>query len=57
MIAALEGFEFEGPKGTNAVRAEDHALLQDMYQAKLVADGSGFVPELVATVDAADVAP
>ncbi|WP_404439056.1 substrate-binding domain-containing protein [Microbacterium aerolatum] len=57
MIAALEGFEFEGPKGTNTVRAEDHALLQDMYQAKLVADGSGFVPELVATVDAADVAP
>ncbi|WP_194422282.1 substrate-binding domain-containing protein [Microbacterium abyssi] len=57
MIAALEGFEFEGPKGTNTVRAEDHALLQDMYQAKLVADGSGFVAELVATVDAADVAP
>lgn len=57
MIAALEGFEFEGPKGTNTVRAEDHALLQDMYQAKLVADGSGFVPELVATVNASDVAP
>lgn len=57
MITALEGFEFEGPKGANTVRAEDHALLQDMYQAKLVADGSGFVPELVATVDAADVAP
>lgn len=57
MVAALEGFEFEGPKGTNTVRAEDHALLQDMYQAKLVADGSGFVPELVGTVDAADVAP
>ncbi|MEW1961564.1 substrate-binding domain-containing protein [Microbacterium sp. NPDC077644] len=57
MIAALEGFEFEGPKGTNTVRAEDHALLQDMYQAKLVADGDTFVPELVATVDAADVAP
>lgn len=57
MIAALEGLEFEGPKGTNTVRAEDHALLQDMYQAKLVADGDTFVPELVATVDAADVAP
>ncbi len=57
MVAALEGFEFEGPKGTNTVRAEDHALLQDMYQAKLVADGDTFVPELVATVDAADVAP
>ncbi|UNK72566.1 substrate-binding domain-containing protein [Microbacterium sp. H1-D42] len=57
MVAALEGFEFEGPKGTNTVRAEDHALLQDMYQAKLVADGDTFAPELVATVPAADVAP
>jgi len=57
MIAALEGFEFEGPKGKNTVRAEDHALLQDMYQAKLVAQDGSFVPELVSTVPAADVAP
>lgn len=57
MIAALEGFEFDGPKGKNTVRAEDHALLQDMYQAKLVASGDTFTPELVATVPAADVAP
>ena len=57
MIKALEGFEFEGPKGPNTVRAEDHALLQDMYQAKLVADGGTFTPELVTTVPAADVAP
>ena len=57
MVAALEGFEFEGPKGTNTVRAEDHALIQDMYQAKLVAADGGFVPELVATAPAADVAP
>lgn len=57
MVAALEGFEFEGPKGAMTVRASDHALIQDMYQVKLVADGSSFVPELVDTVDAADVAP
>ncbi|GGD80057.1 ABC transporter substrate-binding protein [Microbacterium murale] len=57
MIAALEGFEFEGPKGTTTVRAEDHALLQEMYQAKLVADGDGFAGELIDTVDASDVAP
>ncbi|MFC7790286.1 substrate-binding domain-containing protein [Microbacterium sp. MAHUQ-60] len=57
MIAALEGFEFEGPKGKNTVRAEDHALLQDMYQARLVAQDGSFVPELVSTVPAADVAP
>jgi len=57
MIAALEGFEFEGPKGTTTVRAGDHALIQEMYQAKLVADGDTFVPELVDTADADDVAP
>lgn len=57
MIEALKGFSFEGPKGTTTVRASDHALLQEMYQVKLVADGDSFVPELVATVSAEDVAP
>jgi branched-chain amino acid transport system substrate-binding protein len=57
MVAALEGFEFEGPKGTMTVRASDHALIQDMYQVKLVADGGTFVPELVDTVSADEVAP
>lgn len=57
MIAALEGFEFEGPKGTTTVRADDHALLQEMYQVRLVADGATFVPELIGTAPAADVAP
>lgn len=57
MVAALEGFEFDGPKGAMTVRASDHALIQEMYQAKLVADGDAFVPELVDTVDAEAVAP
>ncbi|WP_169582249.1 MULTISPECIES: substrate-binding domain-containing protein [Microbacterium] len=57
MVAALEGFEFEGPKGTMTVRESDHALIQEMYQVKLVADGGAFVPELVDTVSADDVAP
>lgn len=57
MVSSLEGFEFEGPKGTMTVRASDHALIQDMYQVKLVADGGAFVPELVDTVAADDVAP
>ena len=57
MVAALEGFEFEGPKGTMTVREGDHALVQEMYQVKLVADGGTFVPELVDTVAADEVAP
>ena len=57
MVAALEGFKFEGPKGTTTVRADDHALIQDMYQVKLVAADGSFTPELVASVPGADVAP
>jgi branched-chain amino acid transport system substrate-binding protein len=34
--AALEGMEFEGPKGTINIRAEDHVALQDMYIVKLL---------------------
>jgi branched-chain amino acid transport system substrate-binding protein len=31
LIAAMEGMEFEGPKGTIYVRPEDHVAIQDMY--------------------------
>ena len=57
MIAALEGFSFDGPKGSMTVRESDHALIQDMYQARLVEDGGSYVPELVESVPADDVAP
>lgn len=57
MIAALEGYSFDGPKGKTTVRASDHAMLQPMYQARLVAEGDTFVPELIETVPAAEVAP
>ena len=58
MIGALEGWEFQGPKGDYTIRASDHALIQPMYQARLVDDGEGnWVPELVAEVDGWDVEP
>ncbi|HEX5858039.1 MAG TPA: substrate-binding domain-containing protein [Microbacterium sp.] len=57
MIGALEGYEFDGPKGAMTVREGDHALIQEMYQAKLVADGGSFAPELVDTAAADEVAP
>lgn len=31
LIDAMEGLEFEGPKGTIYVRPEDHVAIQDMY--------------------------
>ncbi len=31
LIPAMEGLEFEGPKGTIFIRPEDHVAIQDMY--------------------------
>ncbi len=36
LIAAMEGLEFEGPKGTIYIRPEDHVAIQDMYIATLL---------------------
>ena len=57
MISALEGWSFEGVKGELTIRAEDHALLQPMFQARLEQQGGEFVPVLVETLDAEATAP
>ena len=58
MIDTLEGASIDSVKGTVEIRAEDHAVIQPMYQAKLTpGEGGQFGPELVNTIDAADVAP
>ncbi|QFY12102.1 ABC transporter substrate-binding protein [Nonomuraea phyllanthi] len=57
MVGALEGYTFDGPKGPTTVRASDHALIQPMYQAKLVKDGDAWTPKLVKKVDGEAVAP
>ena len=36
LIEAMEGIEFEGPKGTVYIRPEDHVAIQDMYVATLL---------------------
>jgi branched-chain amino acid transport system substrate-binding protein len=36
LIGAMEGMEFEGPKGTIFIRPEDHVAIQDMYIVELV---------------------
>ena len=43
LVAAMEGLEFEGPKGTIYIRPEDHVAIQDMYILKLenVTDPTG----------------
>jgi len=57
MIRALENWTFLAPKGQQLVRAADHAVLQPMFQVKLVAAGVGFEPQVVKTMAPADVAP
>lgn len=49
LIEAMEGMEWETPKGTMRFRAEDHQALQSMYHFKLrVEDGVEWaIPELV----------
>ena len=53
MVKTLEGWRFDGVKGPVTVRADDHALLQPMFQARL----AGGRPQLVKTLDADAVAP
>jgi branched-chain amino acid transport system substrate-binding protein len=39
MVSSLEGYTFDSVKGSLAIRSEDHALLQPMFQATLTVDG------------------
>lgn len=49
LIAAMEGMEWQTPKGTMRFRAEDHQALQSMYHFRIrVEDGVDWaIPELV----------
>ncbi len=57
MISALEGWTFDAPKGTQTIRAADHAMLQPMFVAKLQGAGSALEPQLVRTVPLQAVSP
>jgi branched-chain amino acid transport system substrate-binding protein len=57
MIAALEGWTFEAPKGTQTVRALDHAMLQPMFTARLIDNGGTLEAELIGSLEADDTAP
>ncbi|HKX18656.1 MAG TPA: substrate-binding domain-containing protein [bacterium] len=57
MIRALENWTFLAPKGQQIVRAGDHAMLQPMFQVKLVASGGSYEPQIVKAIAPVDVAP
>ncbi|MFE9688623.1 substrate-binding domain-containing protein [Micromonospora sp. NPDC005806] len=57
MIKALEGWRFDSIKGQMSIRAEDHALLQPMYQAKLEGSGTTYTATAQKTLTGDETAP
>ncbi|MEU8023180.1 substrate-binding domain-containing protein [Micromonospora haikouensis] len=57
MIKGLEGWSFEGVKGPMTIRAEDHALLQPMFQAKLAGSGSAYTATAQKSLTGDETAP
>lgn len=58
MIKGLDGWTFEAPKGMQTIRTRDHAMLQPMFQVKLVEhSATSFSPVLTQTLSAQATAP
>jgi len=57
MIASLDGYRFIGPKGSEQIRAADHALLEPMFTATLKTQGSRVYPVCLRTLPPNAVAP
>ena len=58
MIKGLAGWKFLAPKGMQQIRASDHAMLQPMFQVKLVEhSATDFTPVLLATLSNSQAAP
>jgi branched-chain amino acid transport system substrate-binding protein len=59
LIAAMEGLDFQTPKGKMTFRKEDHQALQSMYAFKMTAkpDVAWLVPVLTQELGPQDTAP
>jgi branched-chain amino acid transport system substrate-binding protein len=59
LIAAMEGLEFQTPKGRMIFRKEDHQALQAMYAFKMVSkpDVAWLVPTLIRELSLQETAP
>jgi branched-chain amino acid transport system substrate-binding protein len=58
MITALEGWKFLAPKGFQAIRPQDHAMLQPMFRVKLVKAANGrLVANVTGTASTYETAP
>ena len=57
MIGALEGWKFLAPKGFQAIRPQDHAMLQPMFRVTLVLKNNRLVPMVLGTATPYQTAP
>ena len=57
MISALEGWQFLAPKGKQRIRPQDHAMIQPMFQVRLVRRGSAFAPRVIKVISPGNVQP
>jgi branched-chain amino acid transport system substrate-binding protein len=57
MISALEGYQFVAPKGQQRIRKEDHAMIQPMFQVRLVQSGNRLAPRVLKTISPGNVVP
>jgi branched-chain amino acid transport system substrate-binding protein len=59
LVAAMEGLDFQTPKGTMTFRKEDHQALQSMYAIKMVSkpDVAWLVPTLTRELSPQETAP
>ncbi len=57
MITALEGYKFLAPKGFQAIRPQDHAMLQPMFRVKLVSKNGRLAAVITGTASPYDTAP
>jgi branched-chain amino acid transport system substrate-binding protein len=57
MVSALEGWKFLAPKGFQAIRPQDHAMLQPMFRVKLVSKGDRLTAQVTGTASTYATAP
>jgi branched-chain amino acid transport system substrate-binding protein len=60
MVASLEGWKFLAPKGFQAIRPQDHAMLQPMFQVHLLTNPKstfGYTPKVLGTASSYKTAP
>jgi branched-chain amino acid transport system substrate-binding protein len=57
MISALEGWKFLAPKGWEAVRPQDHALLQPMFRVTLTQVNKVWTAKVLGTASSYQTAP